>query len=217
MVKRWLVRKEPGWRKSAIVNGLGALATAVVFAIILVTKFEEGGYIIVIALPIITLALWMIGRFYAKLKRTLHVSPQNTFDMRAHGASRTHVVVPVEEINLPTVMALEAACQRSRAVTAVHVNYDSEDDDSLIKRWGGQFPNIPLVVINSPYRTVAEPLAWYITDGLKEWHEATIMLPVIKVSHFWERPLVNQSLGRLRGLLRRKRTVEFVEQPFAVG
>lgn len=217
MVRRWLRRREPGWRRSAAISGLGTVATAVVFIIILVTKFAQGGYMVVIALPIITALLWSIGRFYARLKRTLYVSAENKFTMAPHGSSRTPIFVPVEEINLPTVMALEAACQRSKNVTAVHVNYDSEDDDSVMRRWAAQFPNVPLVVIDSPYRTVAEPLSWYIQDRLKVWPSATIMLPVVQVKRWWQRPLVNQSLKRLRGLLRRRKAVEFVEQPFGLG
>ena len=217
MVRRWLGRREPGWRRSALINGTGAVATAVVFLIILVTKFLEGGFYAVIAIALITPFLWLIGRFYKHLARTLHVARENVFDLAPRGRSRTPIFVPVDEINLPTVVALGAACERSMNITAVHVNYDAEDGDELIKRWDAQFPRIPLVVINSPYRTVAEPLSWYVLDRLKEWPQAVVMLPVIQVRHWYQRPLVNQSLRRLKQLLKRRKSVEIIEQPFAVG
>jgi amino acid transporter len=217
MVRRWTGRKELGWKRSAMISGVGAAATAVVFVIILVTKFLEGGFMAVIALALIAPFLWSIGSFYKRLARLIHVPPQNVFDMSPRGKSRTPVLVPVDEINLPTVTALSAACERSSNVTAVHVNYDVEDGDELIKRWHAQFPGIPLVVINSPYRTVAEPLSWYVADRLKQWPGAIVMLPVIEVSHWYQRPLVNQSLRRLKTLLKRRKTVEFIEQPFGIG
>ena len=217
MVKRWFSRKEPGWQRSAIINGFGAVVTAVVFVIILVTKFLGGGFMVAILLPLIAFVLWRIGRFYKRLHRELHVSAGSTFELAPRGKSRTPAIVPVEEINLATLSALDAACERSAVVTAVHVNYDAEDDDRLIKQWEAQFPRIPLVVINSPYRTASEPLAWYIADRLRESPGATVFLPVVQVGRARQRPLVNQSLRRLRTLLGRRRTVEFIEQPFSIS
>jgi amino acid transporter len=217
LVLLWLRRRDAGWRRSLAINAFGALVTGIVFAIIMVTKFSEGGFWVVIAAPLITLLLFVIGRFYVHLKRELHVPPSRTFDFRPHGPSRTPVLVPVEEINLPTVVTLGTACERSTNVTAVHVNFDPEDEDALIKNWSSQFPNVPLVVIDSPYRTVAEPLSWYVNDRLREWPNAVVILPVIEVRHWYQRPLVNQTLRRLPELLKRRRTVEIERQPFAVG
>ncbi|MFN0094161.1 MAG: APC family permease [Dehalococcoidia bacterium] len=217
MVRLWLRRRDQGWQRSAMINGFGGLVTGIVFGIILITKFAQGGWMVVVIIPLLTLVLWAIGRFYVKLKRRLFVRPDHTFDLVPRGKSREPVFVPVEEINLPTVMALSAACDRSSNVTAVHVNFDAEDDDGLIKRWDSQFPRIPLVVIASPFRTVAEPLAWYVNDRMRQTPNATVILPVIEVRRFWQRPLVNQSLRRLPVLLKRRKSVEFIEQPFALS
>jgi hypothetical protein len=122
----------------------------------------------------------------------------------------------VEDINIPTVAALQEACRRSSDVTAVHVNFDPEDDDAVIRRWPSQFPDIPLVVIHSPYRITTEPFSWYVQDRLRAFPAATIVIPSVRVRRWWQRPLVNQTLRRLRHLLRR-RDVEFVEEPFPVG
>ncbi len=218
MVRRWLGRREPGWRRSAVINGVGAVATCLVFFIILVTKFGQGGWMVVVLLPIITVWLFRIGGYYRRLRRELNVPEQATFDLKPHGRSRIPVLVPVEEINLPTVVALGAACERSSIVTAVHVRYDTEEAESIATRWAAQFPDIPLVIIESPYRTVAEPLSWYVADRLKQWpNEATVILPFVQVRRWYQRPLVNQSLRRLRQLVGRRRSVEIIEQPFAVG
>ncbi|MGI8927080.1 MAG: APC family permease [Tepidiformaceae bacterium] len=218
MVRRWLRLRGPGWQRGVAISGLGAIATGVVTVILLITKFVDGAWMVVLFLPIIVIWLWRIGAFYKNLTATLRVPEQAVFELAPRGTSRVPVLVPVEEINLATVMALDAACQRSRDVSAVHVNFDVEDGDIIIKRWHSQFPNVPLVVIESPFRTVAEPFSVYVTDQLRQWpHETTIIVPVIHVRHWYQRPLVNQSLRRLRTLIGRRKTVELIEQPFSVG
>ncbi|MEP7215282.1 MAG: APC family permease, partial [Anaerolineaceae bacterium] len=218
MVKRWSNLRAPGWKKSAIINGFGGVVTGFVFLIILVTKFREGGWMVVILIPVITIWLFRIGGFYKKLKRALHVAPDAILDMRPRGTSVVPVVVPVEEINLATVMTLGAACERSRDVTAVHVMVDPDQRSTVADRWTAQFPNVTLVVIDSPFRTVADPIASYINDRLKDSpHEVTVMIPSLDVQHWYHRPLVNQSLGRLTTLLARRRQVNIVKIPFNAG
>ena len=138
--------------------------------------------------------------------------------MEARGPSTVPVVVPVEDINLATVMAIGAACERSREVTAVHVLVDPDEESTVEQRWQAQFPSIPLVVIDSPYRTVADPIAVYVNDRLREApHEVTVMVPVLEVNRWWQRPLVNQSLKRLVRLLGQRRHVNVVRYPFQPG
>ena len=218
MVKRWTSVRGPGWRKSAIINGSGGVVTGFVFLIILVTKFSQGGWMVVVLIPVITVWLFSIGGFYKKLQRALHVAPEAVLDLRPKGTSMIPVVVPVEEINLATVMTLGAACERSRNVTAVHVMVDPDEHSTVAARWDRQFPGVTLVVIDSPFRTVADPIASYVNDLLKESpHEVTVMIPSLEVQHWYHRPLVNQSLGRLTTLLARRRQVNIVKIPFSAG
>ena len=218
MVKHWASVRGAGWKKSAMINGFGGVVTAFVFLIILVTKFSQGGWMVVILIPVITLWLFRIGGFYKRLQRALHVAPDAVLDLRPKGTSMVPVVVPVEEINLATVMTLGAACERSRDVTAVHVMVDPDERSTVAARWERQFPGIALVVIDSPFRTVADPIASYVNDRLKESpHEVTVMIPSLEVTHWYHRPLVNQSLGRLTTLLARRRQVNIVKIPFSAG
>jgi hypothetical protein len=216
MVKRWVTKREAGWKRSAVINTVGAIATAIVFVIILVTKFAEGGWMVALLLPIITVILFRIGGFYRSLKRSLFVSPDARLDLTPSGPSRVPIIVPVEEINLAAVMTVSAACDRSRNVTAVHVTVDPDEPSSVEERWEQQFPNVRLVIIDSPFRTVSDPLAAYVDDRLREApHEVTVMVPVIEVDRWWHRPLVNQSLNRLGHLMRNRRQVQVVAYPFA--
>jgi amino acid transporter len=218
MVKLWLARRDQGWKRSALINGSGAVVTALVLVIILVTKFLDGGYMVVVAIPVITAGLYGVGRFYRALTRALHVNPNAVLEMEPRGPSGEPIVVPVEEINLATVMALGAACERSRDVTAVHVLVDPDEPSTVEDNWQRQFPAIPLVVIDSPYRTVSEPIAMFVNDRLRQPpHEVTVMIPVLDVRRWYARPLVNQSLKRLRKLLEGRRHVEVVSYPYNPG
>lgn len=219
MVRLWFRRRDSGWRRSTLINGFGGLVTGAVFLIILATKFVAGGWMVVAVLPLIVLVLWRIGGFYTHLSRRLKVQPGPEIGLRPHGPSTVPHLVPIEEINLPAVLALSTACDRSRIVRAVHVHYDPEDQSSdLADRWEQQFPEIPLVVIESPFREVAEPLSWYVLDQLKQPpNEVAIVIAGVRARHWWQRPLVNQSLGRLHDIVGKRRNVTIVEAPFPVG
>jgi amino acid transporter len=217
MVIKWRRDRGAGWKRSAIINGGGAIATAIVFVVVAMSKFTEGAWAVVIIVPIVASTCWRIGHFYRRVQRELHVPADRVFDLTPHGPSRTPIFVPVEDVNLATLVTIGAACDRSRSVTAVHVRYDTESEDRLIARWPEQFPDIPLAVIDSPYRTVAEPMAWYLRDRLRELSSATVMIPSVQVGRWYQRPLVNQSMRRLRGLLKHRRGIEFVEQPFPIA
>ena len=145
-------------------------------------------------------------------------APEAILDMRPTGTSMIPVVVPVEDVNLATVMALGSACERSRDVVAVHVLVDPDEPSNVEARWAQQFPGVPLVIIDSPYRTVADPIASYVNDRLRRApYEVTVMVPVLEVRQWYQRPLVNQSLKRLAGLLEKRRQVNVVYFPFSPG
>jgi amino acid transporter len=181
-----------------------AIATCAVFFIILMTKVAEGGWMVVLLLPMVTIWLYRIGGFYKRLRRELHVPREAQLDFHPRGPSMVPIVVPVEEINLATVMTLGAACEQSRDVTALHVIVDPDEPSHVEERWHEQFPAIPLVVIDSPYRTVAEPIVLYVNDRLRDApHEVTVMVPLLGVRRGYHRPLVNQSLRQLKSSPRR--------------
>ncbi|MGE3074705.1 MAG: APC family permease [Dehalococcoidia bacterium] len=218
MVLLWFRRKSPGWKVSAAINGFGGVVTAIVFVIIMVTKFAEGGRYVVIAIPILTVALWWIGRFYKRLQRLLFVSSDALLDITPRGESRVPIIVPVEDITLVTVMALGTACERSRDVTALHVVVDPDAPSTVEQRWAKQFPAIPLVVISSPFRNVSDPIARYVDDRLlRAPHEVSVMVPILEVDRPYYRPLVNQSLKRLTRLLENRRHVNLITYPFSIG
>jgi amino acid transporter len=218
LVRHWLRTREANWQRSAIINAVGAAATALVFLVIIEAKFVQGAWIVVILIPVLAFGFWLIGRFYKHLQRALYVPTDAVLDMKPDGESRVPIIVPVEDITLACVMTLGAACERSSDVTAVHVIVDPDEPSTVEQRWQHQFPGVPLVIIDSPFRTISDPIASYVIDRLHAApHEVTVMVPVLEVDHWYERPLVNQSLGSLKSLLAPRRQVAVVSYPFSPG
>ncbi len=209
---------DPNRRRSMAISAFGGSMTAIVFLVILEAKFLEGAWVVVILIPALAFMLWLVGRFYGALRRALYVNPGAVLDLTPRGRGTEALVVPVEEINLATVMTLGAACERSRDVTAVHVLVDPDEPSTVEENWDRQFLDIPLVVIDSPFRTVSEPIAVYVNDRLREPpHQVAVMIPVLEVKQWYAKPLVNQSLKRLRALLEGRRHVEVTPYPYNPG
>jgi len=218
MVKHWLRIREPGWRRAAAVNGLGAIATAVVFVVILEAKFLDGAWVVTLLIPALAIVAWLIGRFYRSLRRALNVPREALLDLQPRGTSPIPVIVPVNDIDLSTVMTLGAACAQSHSVTGVHVIVDPDEVCTLDERWQAQFPHLPLVLIDSPYRAVAEPIAAYVSDRVHEPpYEVTVMVPIIEARHRYQGLLINQSLKRLVRLLAEQRHVTTIPFPVSAG
>jgi amino acid transporter len=218
MVLHWRKTREPGWRRAAVVNGAGAIATLIVLLVILEAKFFEGAWLVVILIPAVASGAWFIGRFYRGLARALHVEEDERFDLRPSGRSVVPIIVPVEEINAATVQAVGDACSQSRDVRALHVAIDPDERSTVAERWRKQVPGVPMVVIESPYRTVSDPIAAYVKDQLYESpHEVILMIPVVGVRRRYQRPLVNQSLKGLAKSLGGTRHVTVITFPFSVG
>jgi hypothetical protein len=197
MVRRWLTRKEPGWQRSWIVNGIGAVTTGLVLAVVIVTRFLDGAWIVCVLIPVIILMMLTIHRHYSKVRVEVEGSiPLAPADIR-------HViVVPVADLNRVAQQTLAYARSISNHVTAVHVAEDeiaAADFQECWQDWGGK---VPLVIIEAPYRSVMGPLLSYIdTIDRRAQETLTVILPEYVGAHWWEHILHNQTALRLKAAL----------------
>lgn len=201
MVAHWRKTREPGWRKSAALNGLGMIATAVVTLVIASTKFVHGAWMVVILIPLLISLLYGIHTHYVRLEGTRRAEtpllPEEILP---------RFVVPIAELNVPARQALayaRALAPDDQHVIAVHVTDDAEEAAELQSQWYTWQPGIQLVIIESPYRSLAGPLLAYI-DALQETHPKdtiTVVLPEYVPSHWWEHMLHNQTALRLKAAL----------------
>jgi len=213
MVVRWHRTHEPGWRMSTLINGTGAVATAIVAVIVVATKFTHGAWLSIAIMLTLVGLLWMIRKHYEAARDQLGqgMAPEVTAErLRMAGTRVQSVVVPVEEINRASLRTIAYARNISPNTVALHVTDERGEGENLRRQWEETVPDTPLFIVESPYRSLVEPILAYI-DGLDRTHPGgvvTVVLPEFVPKHFWQKFLHNQLAVRLqKALLNRPNTV----------
>ncbi len=152
------LRFDQTWRTKMVINGVGAVLTAIVAIVFAVTKFSEGAYVVLILIPLLVLALNAIHRHYRQLARSLSLEDFG----EPPPISRHRVILPISGVHRGTLAALRYAQGLSRDVTAVHISIDPEDTERVRKKWETWGEGVRLVILDSPYRLLMEPLLEYI-------------------------------------------------------
>jgi hypothetical protein len=197
MVRHWLRVREPQWHTKLAINGLGALTTGLVTAIVVIVKFPEGAWLIVLIVPALVVLFVLIHRYYMQAGQEIRVWPIRPPEQQP----REHtVLVPVADLNRATVESLAYACSISERVTAVHICLSHEEKARFRKQWAEWGTRVPLVQIYSPYRLIVEPLLDYIDElNRQEPGElVTVVLPELVPRHWWENALHNQIALRMK-------------------
>ncbi len=219
MVRHWSeVLAEPGAdrrviRRRQAVNGLGAITTGLVFVIVLVTKFAEGAWIVVVAAPILFLAMKSVSGYYSRISAALAPSPAGVAL-----PGRVHAVVLASNLLAPTLRALAfAQASHPASLRAVHVAADG-DQDQLAREWEARGITIPLVVIESPYRETVRPVLRYVRQLRREnpGDVISIVVPEYVVARWWQNLLHNQTALRLKSRLRFERSVTVTSVPWTL-
>ncbi len=212
MVKHWLNnRQEKKWFRNILINGFGAVTTAIVVIIIASTKFIHGAWIVVIAIPVIVYLTRQVKKHYDSIARQLSLegaAPEVEF--RHHA-----VIVPVSGVQRAVIQAIKYAKVLSDDVVAVYVCFNPEETDRLRQRWEEFGMGVPLRVLESPYRSVIEPLMDYIEDVRKLHPDGviTVVLPEFVPQKWWHHLLHNQTALLIKGILLFKRGVVSTSVP----
>ena len=187
------------------------MLTALVSVVVLVAKFALGAWLIVVIIPILVGLMLFIHRQYKASSLQLAIRPDAVIP-RPHREER--VVIPVPGITRAVVQAINVGRSIAPDVTAVLVS-DEPDEAAVIRdRWERQLPDVPLVIVESPFRALVAPLLAYL-DVLDQARQSDVEAPVTFIvipeyvaRHWWEQILFNQSAKRLRtALLGRPHTV----------
>jgi amino acid transporter len=204
MVRHWtrLLREEtdPAVRRrmfrSRAINAFGLAMTGTVLVIVLVTKFVRGAWIALAAMAFLYVLMRGIGRHYERVR--LELVPTDDHVVQP---SRNHAIVLVSKLHAPTLRALAyAKATRPHDLTALTVAVDPSESHDLLAEWDRRGIDMPLTVIDSPYREVTRPILDYVrrlrTDSPRD--VVTVFIPEYVVGHWWEQLLHNQSALRLK-------------------
>jgi amino acid transporter len=222
MVVRWFRLRTEGWQWRAAMNGFGALLTGVVTLVVLVTKFVHGAYIVLIAVGVLIGAFYTVRRHYERVARFLE--PQNPEQLARLGQvavsrPRTTVVLFVSQVNELTARSL--ALGRGLSPDDFHATTIASDPErvkSLQTTWAEMGIDVPLHVVDSPYREFTRPAVEYIrTLRPGPRHTVTVIIPEFVVEHWWENFLHNQNALRLKAALLGVPWVVVISIPFHIG
>ena len=178
LVVHWWRARVPRWRMRAAVNGFGALVTAAATVIFLITKFTEGAWVVVVAIPAFILLFMRIRAYYHRVRSDLRldeVPPKPT-------GKRTIVIVPITAVSRLTRYALSEALSLADSVTAVRVVVDEGGDGGeeaarrLQAEWAQWNPGVPLVLLHTEYASVVEPILGYIDHTCQTHSEQVVVL-----------------------------------------
>jgi len=219
MFVHWRRLRTRDWQRAAIVNGTGALATGVVAIIVAGTKFSHGAWLVLVLLPLLVFGLHAVNRHYRFVERVLQLAPgQYRLRPRPGKLSSQPMIVLVREINLVSARAVDYARRISNTVTAVHIARGVSDADSTFDaRWHEAFVDVPLVQVDSPFRTFIGPLRAYVEAlGLSDDRVFTIVVPEFSPEHWWQRPLHNRTGSQIEEALGGWRNVVVTHVPISL-
>lgn len=186
--------------RARAINAFGACLTGVVLVVVMVTKFTHGAYLVVIAIPVLCLVMQGIRRHYAAVGSELRIEDEDE-QVRP---SRVHAIVLVSSWHKPTLRAVMfARATNPDTLTALTVKVDDVDTTALVADWQNLSVDVPLKVIESPYREITRPVIDYI-KRLRNGPSRDVInvyIPEYVVGRWWENLLHNQSSWRLKGRL----------------
>ncbi len=206
---------DPHWRIKMIINAFGAICTAIVTMIFAVTKFRDGAWVVLVLIPLLIFVFFRINQHYEKLAEQLTLKNYQP----GAPAHRHRVLLMVGGVHQGTLQALEYARLLSPDVTAVHISTDAAETAKIKQKWYEWGEGTRLVIIESPYRMVMQPLLSYIEEMLavrQPNERLTIVVPRFVPRHPWHNLLHRNTAGMLRAALLFRPGIVITDVPYLV-
>ncbi len=216
MIRHWLRERPDGWQRRLAINAFGCVLTAVVAVVVAVAK-APASLIVLVLIPVLVLIMLFIRRQYEKQSTELQVGDDAVF---AGPNREQRVVVPVNGINRAVVQAVTFARTIASDVRAVYVTVDPDEAEAMLRRWERQIPGVPLVIVESPYRAIVEPIVAYLDVLADSWPPdrpapvTIVVLPEYAAKHWWDRLLYNQTAKRLKSAMVGREHTVVADVPF---
>ncbi|MGW0502245.1 APC family permease [Micromonospora sp. NPDC003241] len=225
MVRHWRRHRERGWRRRATLNGIGAALSALVLVTAAVTKFTEGAWVVVLAVPLLIHLFRRIRRHYDHVQQALGLHPvAQTGRAGPTGDEPPSIVpqqvrhlflVPVARLNQAALRTLAYVGSLGQPALALHVSPERVEADRFRAEWATWGDHVPLETILSPHRVIIPPLAGYVSALRRSRPDLTltVVVPDVIVEHPWQRLLHYRTEQRLRRALRRHPGIVVTSMP----
>ncbi|MGN8553749.1 UNVERIFIED_CONTAM: APC family permease [Microbacterium sp. SLM126] len=178
-----------------VINSVGAAMTISVLLIVTITKFTHGAWLVFIAIPILAILMVGVHRYYRDVEHEIEVDDTTHF-----GAEGDVALILVNRLQKPVIKAIDYALAAKHENTfAIHVAVSAEESAALQRQWEEHSIPVKLVIIESPYRSYAAPIAKFIKKYRESYGSSvvTVYLPQYIVGHWWESLLHNRRSRRI--------------------
>jgi len=201
MVVHWWRERGPHWQLKTLANAVGAIATGVTLLVVGITKFLDGAWITILVIPLLVFMFLQIRKHYVHVREqlTMHGLPPTLRPF-----TQLRVVIPVSGVHRGIVDAMRYALAISHDVTGVYVELGAGDSHEVQEKWNHFWPDIPLVIVPSPYRSLIQPLLDFLDQTDTEHNDgqqAIVVLPEFVPAHWWQSILHNQTAWLLKAAL----------------
>jgi amino acid transporter len=192
MVRRWFTQRGPGWQKKALINGFGAFVTFIVLSFVVYEKFKEGAWAVLLLIAFLVLLFNLVYRHYADVATQLRLPAEHTPEV----ALTNTVLLLVPGLHKGILPALAYARSLSPDCRALHIQVDAERTGALKALWEEWAGEVPLVLLNSPYRSMISPVMQYLDAVQVERrnHLITVIVPEFVPTRWWH-PLLHGNSG----------------------
>jgi hypothetical protein len=210
------LKYENGWQYRMIINGFGAVCTAIVMVVFAVTKFREGAWVVLILTPVLVSIFFSIHHHYKRLAKKLSL---DNYGVIAPHTIRHRVIMPVSGVHQGTLAALRYARMLSDDITAVHVTIEPADAEKVRQKWETWGEGVRMVMLDSPYRLFLEPLLGYIAEIAKQRQPGetiTIVVPEFVAESRLTEVLHTNTADLLRSQLKRQHGIVIINVPYHV-
>ncbi len=202
MVVLWWRRRGAvaGWLGRLLMNGFGAFTTGVVLLVIVVSKFGEGAWTVVIAIPLLVAVLARIRRRYSRVHEEITLLPQEIHPVAIPQRQQpigNRSLVWIASLTRPSLKALHYAARVSDQVVGVRVLAEDDDPTAIRAEWRrvvGEAPGVELRLLESPYASLIQPFVALVEEEQRRQQAAclTIVMPMAIPRYPLDSLLLNQ-------------------------
>jgi amino acid transporter len=201
LVRHWLRERNPGWQGYIVLNGFGAVLTAIAGIVLFASKFMEGAWLLLILVPSLILLFDRIERYYQYAAVQLGLGkvpakPERGIDTEAM------IIVPIVAVSCVAERAVQAALRMGGEVVAITVEVDPDSTERVRTQWQEWNPGVELTVLPSPHRSLVTPTVNFVRDEIDKGRHVTVLLAQVSPKHWRHRLLYNQRGPLLEAALR---------------